>query len=119
MVKLVDQGANLPDGSGVAVVTARGSGTVYYAVTTVSNDGSCVESGVTVGENALASGVPETVSAIEPIRQVPSTDVNQQPTIYGWGGDAPPAGMPVMLWLHASGGQANSTICLLYTSRCV
>lgn len=107
MSTIVQGGSPIPLWSGLAVVTIPSGRTSYYAVTTTAIDSSCTESGVTAGVSATTTGTVETVASIQAVRQVPNTDGVQNPSIYGFGADAPPTGWPLVLWMHASGGQAN------------
>lgn len=84
---------------GVSVNTATASN--YYAITTVSTDGSCTESAITVGGNSLGSPVSESAAANVPVQQQHDTNACTGTSCSGWDGTT---GLPLYLKFMGSGG---------------
>jgi hypothetical protein len=91
-------GKPLPDGSGLAVVTAQEAGKRFYAVLPTDLEGKPFGT-VVPGENATVQPVEEQVAPIQPIRVWASKE--RQDQHYALSGDQ---GLPLMVMLHASGG---------------
>lgn len=95
--------------TGIAVHTATGTASAYYAVITHDRTGALGDSPVSVGNNATTSPVAESVGTIAPIKYWDSRDTTHRSqasstSITGV------SNRPLWLSLHASGGCSDSSI---------
>jgi len=106
MSTLQNVGTELPLWSGVGVYTNLATASAYYAVITRDITGATANSPIVAGGNATTAAVSESVANIQPILQIPGTDLSRTVGCSNCNVTSASIGKPMWLKLHASGGRA-------------